>query len=255
MFAAIASLVLVSASVLAGASDCTRSYIVQKGDWCDTISARYNTPTYQLAYANQDVINECCTNLQVGQRICLAAKSQPDCTTTHVVCNSDTCSSIAKMHGLNMTMIMINNPQLNGQCDIYPGQVLCVSNSLMAVKPAANSRWVPPHPCIDDDSTAPVYTPFQSSGGSSKPAGTGVYDNTGPATSNPGSGPNGAGIYHIQTHATQPPTSTSDGAEEDCEGDEAQSEGGHPASSHTDEQGDDDCEEDEPAVDEECDDQ
>jgi len=238
MFAAIVS-VLLSASVLAGASDCTRSYVVHKGDWCDTISAKYNAPTYQLAYANQGIINECCTNLQVGQRICLAAKSQPDCTATHVVCNSDTCSSIAEMHGLNMTMIMINNPQLNGQCDLYTGQVLCVANSPMAIKPAENSRWVPPHPCVDDGSATSVYTPLQSSGGSSKPA---VHIQV--------AGPPGS------TPSTKLPTSTSDGADEDCEGDEPQSTGGYPAPSdhsNDDEQGDDDCEEDEPVVVEECD--
>ncbi|KAG8990271.1 hypothetical protein FRB94_013502 [Tulasnella sp. JGI-2019a] len=159
MFASVLTLALLSVSVAAGAADCSRTYTVQTGDWCDTISAAHQSSTYQLAYANQDTINDCCTNLQVGQTICLAPKTGPDCTSIHVVSDEDTCESISTSTGTNTTMLIANNPQLDAGCSLYPGQVLCVATTLMAVAPATGSKWVAPHPCEDDSATS-VYTPL-----------------------------------------------------------------------------------------------
>ncbi|KAH9973663.1 hypothetical protein BGW80DRAFT_217886 [Lactifluus volemus] len=36
-------------------SQCTRTYIVQPGDFCDKISAAQNVPTYQLFLLNPDI--------------------------------------------------------------------------------------------------------------------------------------------------------------------------------------------------------
>ncbi|KAG8986557.1 hypothetical protein FRB94_002695 [Tulasnella sp. JGI-2019a] len=159
MFASVLTLALLSVSVAAGAADCSRTYTVQTGDWCDTISAAHQSSTYQLAYANQDTINDCCTNLQVGQTICLAPKAGPDCTSIHVVSDEDTCESISTSAGTNTTMLIANNPQLDAGCSLYPGQVLCVATTLMAVAPATGSKWVAPHPCEDNSATS-VYTPL-----------------------------------------------------------------------------------------------
>ncbi|KAG8883939.1 hypothetical protein FRB97_005613 [Tulasnella sp. 331] len=154
MFSSIITLALLSTSVLAGISDCSRTYTVQSGDWCDTISASQNSSTYQLAYNNQGTINACCSNLQINQTICLAPKSGPDCTSVHVVAGTDTCDSIAATYATNMTMIQANNPQLDSQCTIYTGQVLCVAGSLMALAPVTTSNWVVPHPCEDDSAVS-----------------------------------------------------------------------------------------------------
>jgi len=170
MLSTIFTVLILSTTILA--QDCSRQYTVQSGDVCDAISAAQGSSTYQLAYSNQDTINECCTNLQIGQVVCLAVTSQPDCTQTYVVGASDTCASIAQQYNTNVTMIGINNPQLDESCDIYPGQVLCVANSPMASQPPEGSLWIPPQPCTGDTPSPSVYTPLQS--GSNANSGSGV---------------------------------------------------------------------------------
>jgi hypothetical protein len=48
-------------------SQCARSYTVRSGDLCDGISAAQHSSTFQLANANQGVINADCSNLAAGK--------------------------------------------------------------------------------------------------------------------------------------------------------------------------------------------
>ncbi|KAF5354065.1 hypothetical protein D9756_007350 [Leucocoprinus leucothites] len=123
------------------AADCARKYTVQEGDICDSISAANKVSTYQLAVVNHDHIDEACTNLMPGDSICLGYPGE-DCTDTYVVQDNDTCEGINAAHGLNSTILSLNNPQINQECDnIYIGEVLCVAKSVQV--PAAPAGAVP----------------------------------------------------------------------------------------------------------------
>lgn len=111
------------------AATCSRTYTVAEGDFCDKISQSQNVSTYQLAAMNPNIINQNCTNLQPGETICLGLSGE-DCSTTYAVKPGDTCVAIAAATGLNMTILRLNNPQLDEACDIYSGEVLCISQTV-----------------------------------------------------------------------------------------------------------------------------
>ncbi|KAF5309247.1 hypothetical protein D9619_012776 [Psilocybe cf. subviscida] len=106
---------------------CNRSYTVQPGDFCDGISAAQNVSTYQLANVNP-VINPMCTNLFVGQTLCLGLVGQ-DCDEVHVVAAGDGCWSIANDAAISLADLFANNPNINApNCtNIYGGEVLCIA--------------------------------------------------------------------------------------------------------------------------------
>jgi LysM repeat protein len=129
--AAVAALFLVS-PVLAADTNCTRTYTVVEGDICDGISRAHNVSTYQLAAVNSETIDAVCGNLQPGSTICLGTPGE-DCTQVHVVENNDSCGSIGATYGLNSTILMLNNPQIESDCsNIYTGEVLCVAQTVIA---------------------------------------------------------------------------------------------------------------------------
>ncbi|KAG8945534.1 hypothetical protein FRC04_000737 [Tulasnella sp. 424] len=116
------------------ASSCARTYEVQSGDTCDAISAANNVSTYQLYTLNTD-INDSCSNLSVGQTLCLGL-AENDCQTTYVVESGDYCWLIATNYGIDTETLLSNNPQVNSDCsNIYPGEVLCVSAEKLVTSP------------------------------------------------------------------------------------------------------------------------
>jgi len=128
--------------VSAQGSNCTRSYTVQPGDICDSISAANNVSTYQLAVVNDDTINVECNNLNPGATICLGWTGE-DCSTTYVVQLDDTCDDIAYAHNINETIFSQNNPQLNEECtNLYVGEVVCTASTVL-VPPMPASGTVP----------------------------------------------------------------------------------------------------------------
>jgi LysM repeat protein len=115
----------VAASGAIAAPACTETYTVQAGDSCNAISYLKKISTYQLSDLN-DSINDDCTNLMAGQKLCLAVTGEDTCHKVHVVIQGDTCSSIVNVNGITMGALHQNNPQLNDDCDIYVGEVLAV---------------------------------------------------------------------------------------------------------------------------------
>jgi len=143
---------LIAQSVLA--STCTREYTIVVGDYCDKISAKTNTSTYQLAVNNIKTINADCTNLMPNNKLCLGTKGE-DCRTTHVVSDGDTCDSISSAAGINNTMLTMNNPQINSECsNIYTGEVLCTASSAIVPHPPAGTKSPP----ISSPSPSPSHT-------------------------------------------------------------------------------------------------
>ncbi|EGN92937.1 hypothetical protein SERLA73DRAFT_116577 [Serpula lacrymans var. lacrymans S7.3] len=113
-------------------SNCDRSYIVQPGDTCDSISAAQNVSTYQLATVNN--LNAACANLYAGDQICLGITGQ-DCTTTYVVQSGDACGVIAANFGIPLSTLLANNPNVNSACtNIYSGEVLCTSSQIYVIQ-------------------------------------------------------------------------------------------------------------------------
>ncbi|KAH9890901.1 hypothetical protein C8Q73DRAFT_746987 [Cubamyces lactineus] len=140
---------------VAFAGACTRTYTVQEGDWCDTISAAQKVSTYQLAIVNAGSIDSGCDNLQPGQVLCLGTEGE-DCSTTHVVQTDDTCDGITANYNINATMLYANNPQIDSECgNLYIGEVLCVANSVAVPSPISGS----PLPAATIPATA---TPVQA---------------------------------------------------------------------------------------------
>jgi hypothetical protein len=206
------------------AADCARSYTINDGDWCDTISAAKNVSTYQLAVVNPD-INQACTNLMPGKSLCLGHVGE-DCATTYVVKANDRCSQIIANHGLNSTIFEHNNPQINDACDnIYIGEVLCVSKSVQ----------VPPLPSgtLPAATIPPGATPAvpQSSSSVAPAATTAALV----ATSAPVAVTTPAPVASTTPAAAPAPTPASED-DEDCE-DEGEDDG-------SDEADDGECEED-----------
>ncbi|KAG7441628.1 uncharacterized protein BT62DRAFT_1011428 [Guyanagaster necrorhizus] len=107
-------------------ANCARNYTVQLGDTCDAISAAQNVSTYQLAEVNTN-INVGCTNLVLGEVLCLGIIGQ-DCTDTYVVVSGDNCVAIAAAENTTYDVLLANNPNVDSTCtNIYPGEVLCVA--------------------------------------------------------------------------------------------------------------------------------
>lgn len=156
-FAATVALLFVSPALAANAN-CTRTYTVAAGDICDGISRAQNVSTYQLAAVNSDAVDPECSNLQIGEQLCLGTSGE-DCTTLHFVNDSDTCTSIQSQYGLNSTILTQNNPNIDDGCDnLYPGLALCVAQTVIAPPiPAGffngtgtgSVQWVPVSPGDD----------------------------------------------------------------------------------------------------------
>jgi len=138
------AVIAVSVQSVIAATSCSRSYTIQTGDYCDKISQAQNVSTYQLAVSNLGKYKSDCTDLRIGGELCLATSPEEDCKTTYTVVSGDTCDGVASSHGLNTTILYLNNPQINEVCsNIYVGEVLCVSNSVQVAAIPSGGVTVP----------------------------------------------------------------------------------------------------------------
>lgn len=184
MFSTIAFAILAVAPALIQAQDCTRTYTVQAGDFCDSISAAHNVSTYQLAALNSGTINDACSNLAIGQQLCLGTANE-DCTTTYVVQPGDFCDGLLSNFGINGTILYANNPQINSDCsNLYTGEVLCAANQVLV--PAVPVGSVGADPTDLHPSASPASTTLASSStpiASASPASTTLASSSTPAPS------------------------------------------------------------------------
>ncbi|EAU87171.1 hypothetical protein CC1G_05860 [Coprinopsis cinerea okayama7 len=126
----------------ASAAQCTRTYTIKEGDYCDSISAAQGVSTYQLAVLNAGKINPRCDNLVPGDELCLGT-DEVDCRETTVVIAGNTCSAIWDENTLDSEIFYLNNPQVSRDCrNIYIDEVLCIAKTVQ----------VPPAP------TVPIHT-------------------------------------------------------------------------------------------------
>ncbi|KAI0295013.1 hypothetical protein BC826DRAFT_968608 [Russula brevipes] len=94
---------------------CSTTRVVQSGDTCEAIAKAAGISVSTLL-ANNPAVNSGCTNLFIGQVLCIANQpTQPPpppatCNTTRVVQAGDTCEAIANAAGIPVLTLLANNP-------------------------------------------------------------------------------------------------------------------------------------------------
>ena len=84
--------------------------------------------SFQLSHINT-FINTACDNLVPGEVLCVAEKGK-DCQPVHVVRAGDTCETIALGGRTTRPILIVNNPNINGNCsNLAVGEVVCVAQS------------------------------------------------------------------------------------------------------------------------------
>ncbi|KAF8145625.1 hypothetical protein K438DRAFT_1629759, partial [Mycena galopus ATCC 62051] len=102
-------------------SGCAQNYTVVSGDTCSIIEAKTGLNDTQL-HALNPVINNDCTNLQIGETLCVSDGSEgapppsSGCAQTYTVVGNDTCFIIESKTGLNDTQLHVLNPEINSDC-------------------------------------------------------------------------------------------------------------------------------------------
>lgn len=139
---------------------CSKHYTVVTGDSCYVIDTKYGLTFSQLQALNPGAINSDCTNLDIGQVICVAglnsttsSASVPSSTTHststsasptsdpcenhYTVVAGDSCYKIDTLYNLTFGQLQSLNPSaaINADCtNLQIGQVLCVAG----VKPSSS---------------------------------------------------------------------------------------------------------------------
>ncbi|KAJ7646129.1 hypothetical protein B0H17DRAFT_885203, partial [Mycena rosella] len=107
-----------------GSGGCTQTYTVVSGDTCSTIESNNGVSDAQL-HALNPAINSGCTNLSVGQTLCLSGGGG-GCAQTYTAVSGDTCSSIESNNGVSDAQLHALNPAINSGCtSMLPFHVLC----------------------------------------------------------------------------------------------------------------------------------
>ncbi|KAJ6586073.1 hypothetical protein B0H19DRAFT_927299, partial [Mycena capillaripes] len=96
---------------------CAQTYTVVSGDTCSAIESKTGISDAQLHTLNP-AINSGCTNLEIGQILCIQAGTGGDegCTQTYTVKSGDTCSAIESNHGVSDAQLHALNPSINSGC-------------------------------------------------------------------------------------------------------------------------------------------
>lgn len=138
---------------------CTETYTVESGNTCSVIDSMFNITYAQLEEYNPGEFNADCTNLNVGQVLCVAvgapstngtasttttmttsfsststtssttSTATPSCGEYYTVESGDTCYEIDELFGITFAELQYLNPgAFNTDCtNLQLGQVLCVA--------------------------------------------------------------------------------------------------------------------------------
>ncbi|KAJ3814756.1 hypothetical protein F5876DRAFT_72651 [Lentinula aff. lateritia] len=114
---------------LAQNSTCASNYTVQQGDICQTIAAQFNITISDLEAANPS-INSGCTNLAIGEVLCIPGAASCPSGVTYVVKDGDVCINIADMFNITLAALDASNPEIDANCDnLSIGERLCIPSS------------------------------------------------------------------------------------------------------------------------------
>jgi LysM repeat protein len=123
---------------------CTPSYTVASGDTCYSIWTQFGLTQAQFTANNPSLDANC--DIDVGQVVCVANGTAPSgkptastCTDIYTVQSGDSCYSIWTQFGLTEAQLTASNPSIDANCDVFVGQVLCVSGGSVSSMSAAPS--------------------------------------------------------------------------------------------------------------------
>jgi LysM repeat protein len=123
---------------------CTPSYTVASGDTCYSIWTQFGLTQAQFTANNPSQDASC--DIDVGQVVCVASGTAPSgkptastCTDIYTVQSGDSCYSIWTQFGLTEAQLTASNPSIDANCDVFVGQVLCVSGGSVSSMSAAPS--------------------------------------------------------------------------------------------------------------------
>ncbi|KAJ7627281.1 hypothetical protein FB45DRAFT_795442, partial [Roridomyces roridus] len=103
-----------------------QTYTVVSGDTCASIESKNGISDATLHSLNPS-INSACSNLQVGQPLCVSGGTT-SCTKSYTVVSGDTCVSVESKNGISDATLHSLNPSINSACsNLQVGQNLCVS--------------------------------------------------------------------------------------------------------------------------------
>ena len=108
------------------AATCAQSYTVVQGDTCNAIGAKFGISGAAIINANSN-INAGCTNLQIGEVLCIPGTT-PACASKYTVVQGDTCNSIGAKFGVTAAAIIsANSNNVNSGCtNLNIGEILCI---------------------------------------------------------------------------------------------------------------------------------
>ncbi|KAF9530904.1 hypothetical protein CPB83DRAFT_849841 [Crepidotus variabilis] len=116
-------------SSTAAPSGCTKTYTIVEGDTCWGISASQQVPSSALAQLNAASINSECTNLQVGQQLCLEDATSA-CSTPYTVVDGDYCEKVADANSISLEEFYALNVDIDsvGCSNLFTGSTVCVGS-------------------------------------------------------------------------------------------------------------------------------
>ncbi|KAJ6586035.1 hypothetical protein B0H19DRAFT_912452, partial [Mycena capillaripes] len=94
---------------------CALTYTVVSGDTCSGIESTTGLSDAQLHQLNP-AINPGCTNLEVGQTLCISGDSESECSQTYTVVSGDTCAAIESKTGVSDAQLHALNPAIDSGC-------------------------------------------------------------------------------------------------------------------------------------------
>ncbi|KAH7097980.1 hypothetical protein BKA62DRAFT_661284 [Auriculariales sp. MPI-PUGE-AT-0066] len=124
-----------SGSSSGSSGSCAKTYTVVKGDNCSKIASKYSTSFSTLRSLNS-AINSGCTNLQIGQKVCVkkgssssgstSSATSGSCKSYHTVKAGETCNKIRG--GTSLSQFLKLNSSVNSGCtNLQVGKKYCVA--------------------------------------------------------------------------------------------------------------------------------
>lgn len=130
-----------SSSGSSSSGSCAKTYTVVKGDTCSKVQSK-NSVSFSTLRSLNSKINSSCSNLQIGQKLCVkkgtssssssgsssnnSGSSSSGCKSYHTVKKGDTCSKIRG--GTSLARFRQLNPSVNSGCtNLQVGKKYCVA--------------------------------------------------------------------------------------------------------------------------------
>lgn len=144
----------------AAGGGCAVAHTVSAGDHCSGLAEAAGVSLRQLLDLNPGLDEEC-TNLELGQTVCLSPA--PNCTDTYVAAPGDSCASISAAAGLLQQRLLELNPGLAAACagpaagGLEAGRVWCVgppgssASDAAGVAGSAGQRFPDPPLVLDEE--------------------------------------------------------------------------------------------------------